>query len=279
MAGLGSSFIFQFAATPGAILRFNISNVQWAARVYEATGIGVAAANIGASIQRGEIVNIFDVWALVTYAVARVPGAAQVVERGAQAGASVLTKFISTNRAYLDDTMRDWLKMSVRSSFGPETGAVRLGGPRGPRSPFGPSSSPTVPGKIIDNPVTSKPRVGHGEKGTGSGNKLDPVEDEPVRGPTGQPIPVGFPTKKGKSYAAQEFPSTTRAHGFPDIVDNYAGDATSFKLSNGATLYQVEGSLSGVEGRFEWIVDPSNGGVTHRYFVKSGTVSGIPTQP
>lgn len=39
-------------------------------------------------------------------------------------------------------------------------------------------------------------------------------------------------------------------HGFNDIVDNYAGAATKTGLNNGATLFQVEGSLNGVVGRF-----------------------------
>jgi len=35
-------------------------------------------------------------------------------------------------------------------------------------------------------------------------------------------------------------------------VDNYAGSATKTSLGN-ATLYQLEGSLNGEVGRFEWI--------------------------
>lgn len=54
------------------------------------------------------------------------------------------------------------------------------------------------------------------------------------------------------------------AHGVPDIMDPGAGVASAFNLRDGATLYQVEGSLNGVAGRFDWIVDPGLGGVTHR---------------
>jgi len=77
----------------------------------------------------------------------------------------------------------------------------------------------------------------------------------------------------------QERPSVAREHGFTDIVDNYAKDAVPFKLKDGATLYQVEGSLNGVSGRFEWIVDPKLGGVSHRKFVSGGTINGVPNKP
>ena len=39
-------------------------------------------------------------------------------------------------------------------------------------------------------------------------------------------------------------------------------------------LYQIEGSLNGVDGRFEWIIQ--DGKVTHRMFVKGGTINGVP---
>ena len=63
-------------------------------------------------------------------------------------------------------------------------------------------------------------------------------------------------------------------HAFNDIIDNYAGYATKYTLKSGATLYQLEGSLNGVSGRFEWIIDA--GKVTHRLFVRLGTLSGVP---
>jgi len=66
-------------------------------------------------------------------------------------------------------------------------------------------------------------------------------------------------------------------HAFPDIVDNFASGAKATKLSNGATLRQIEGSLNGVAGRFEWIVD--GGSVTHRLFIRGGTLNGIPIKP
>jgi RHS repeat-associated protein len=66
-------------------------------------------------------------------------------------------------------------------------------------------------------------------------------------------------------------------HAFPDVIDNFAANATGAQLRNGATLYQVEGSLNGVAGRFEWIVD--GGKITHRMFVKGGTCNGVPIKP
>lgn len=98
-------------------------------------------------------------------------------------------------------------------------------------------------------------------KRTGSGLKDDPVN--PVRDANGN--------------ITKEFPATPKAHGFPDIVDNYAGDAQQFPLQNGATLYQVEGSYNGVAGRFEWIIQ--NGNVTHRMFIQGGSVNGVPISP
>jgi hypothetical protein len=74
-----------------------------------------------------------------------------------------------------------------------------------------------------------------------------------------------------------EFTQVPLAHGFPDIIDNYAGVGSQFTLPNSAVLYQVQGSLAGVSGRFEWIVD--RGAVTHRMFVKGGLINGVPIQP
>lgn len=98
------------------------------------------------------------------------------------------------------------------------------------------------------------------------------------RAADGQPIPIYEKLNSGP-FAVQEFPSAARAHGFPDIVDNYAGGATEFPLRNGATLYQIDGGLNGAAGRFEWIVDPKLGGVTHRMFISGGTINGIPIKP
>ena len=43
--------------------------------------------------------------------------------------------------------------------------------------------------------------------------------------------------KTGKPQIIKEFPATAQAHSFNDLVDNYAGYAT---------LYRLEGSLNGV---------------------------------
>ncbi|WP_073291647.1 hypothetical protein [Anaerosporobacter mobilis] len=70
-------------------------------------------------------------------------------------------------------------------------------------------------------------------------------------------------------------------HAFNDIIDNYAGDATKFSLVGGdgveRSLYQIEGSLNGKQGIFEWIVDPDPAkGVTHRRFIEGIGITGKP---
>ena len=65
-------------------------------------------------------------------------------------------------------------------------------------------------------------------------------------------------------------------YAFPNIVDNYVGYATKSPISNG-TLYQLGGSLNGIVGRFEWIIQ--NQQVTHRMFVPGGEINGIPIMP
>jgi len=74
-------------------------------------------------------------------------------------------------------------------------------------------------------------------------------------------------------------------HAFPDIVDNFVGDASWFSiptrgpggiLIEPSDLYQLEGSLNGKAGIFEWIVD--RGKVTHRRFISTGIISGLPNQ-
>lgn len=131
----------------------------------------------------------------------------------------------------------------------------------------------------IQNTVLDQPRIGFGERGFGSGNKVDLVSNRIVLDAQGQRLEIGYPSNPGRPYATQEFPSTSRSHGFTDIVDNYAGDASSFSMRDGMTLHQLGGSLGGTIGRFEWIVDPRLGGVTHRMFVPNGTINGIPVKP
>jgi hypothetical protein len=78
---------------------------------------------------------------------------------------------------------------------------------------------------------------------------------------------------------------TDPAHAFPDLVDNFAGDAQRFlsptKGPGGAIvrqseLFQLEGSMMLKEkqtsGVFEWIVD--QGKVTHRMFRPGGSATG-----
>ena len=112
--------------------------------------------------------------------------------------------------------------------------------------------------KTIHNDILDSPR-------TGSALKVDDVK----------PI-YEINEKTGKPQIIKEFPATAQAHGFNDLVDNYAGYATKTTL-NDATLYQLEGSLNGVEGRFEWIIQ--DGKVTHRMFIQNGAMNGVPIKP
>ena len=70
---------------------------------------------------------------------------------------------------------------------------------------------------------------------------------------------------------------TDKYHNFPIQLDNFASSATKTTLPSGANLYQVPGSLTGDIGRYEWIVDKNQ--VTHRFFVKGGTLNGKPIVP
>lgn len=119
-----------------------------------------------------------------------------------------------------------------------------------------PGTAPEIGGesgsKTIHNDILDSPR-------TGSALKVDDVK----------PI-YEINEKTGKSQIIKEFPATAQARGFNDLVDNYAGYATKTTL-NDATLYQLEGSLNGVEGRFEWIIQ--DGKVTHRMFIQNGAMN------
>jgi hypothetical protein len=74
-------------------------------------------------------------------------------------------------------------------------------------------------------------------------------------------------------------------HSFPAVVDNFAKDGKRFSIPTrgpggqivrNSELLQVEGSLNGTAGVFEWIID--QGEVTHRRFIPGGTVTGVPNQ-
>jgi hypothetical protein len=64
-------------------------------------------------------------------------------------------------------------------------------------------------------------------------------------------------------------------------VDDIAAHGTVFPLAGRtgtANLTQVPGTLNGIAGRFEWIVDKA-GNLTHQMFVSGGTINGIPIRP
>ncbi len=91
--------------------------------------------------------------------------------------------------------------------------------------------------------------------------------------------PVTEGTRTG-SAAYKSLNVLDEQHFFSDLVDNYVEYATKFELKGGdgvvRDLYQLEGSLRGQNGIFEWIVDGTD--VTHRRFIKGGVINGIPNQ-
>ena len=109
--------------------------------------------------------------------------------------------------------------------------------------------------KVITNDVLESPRVG-------SALKVDEIKSV-----------YSIDPKTGNPFISKEFPAGTQAHGFNNMVDNYAGYAKQTDLGN-ATLYQLDGALNGVAGRFEWIIQ--DGKVTHRMFIEGGTMNGVP---
>lgn len=155
---------------------------------------------------------------------------------------------------------------------------------------------------LINNDILNENRIGWGASENkkwnienyekGSGNKLDKTTPLAVK-IDGSPLPIQpkkiengityYSEIKDKSnasyYAHQEYPGTAIQHGFNDIVDNYAGYAIKTDLKNGSTLYQLEGGYQNMPGRFEWIIDPNLGGVSHRMFVPNGSLNGVPQKP
>jgi hypothetical protein len=107
-------------------------------------------------------------------------------------------------------------------------------------------------------------------------SKANPIEGKP-RGGSGLKVDQIKPLRNSQGKIIKEFPGGAQAHGFNDIIDNYAGSSKSFTLRKDVELYQLKGSLNGVPGRFEWIVD--KGRVTHRMFVPGGRIHGYSIVP
>jgi hypothetical protein len=65
------------------------------------------------------------------------------------------------------------------------------------------------------------------------------------------------------------------------VVDDIAEQASVFTLVGGdgkqRALIQMPGSVNGVSGRFEWILDGDR--VTHQLFVRNGKINGVPIKP
>lgn len=128
--------------------------------------------------------------------------------------------------------------------------------------------------------------MGRGGAGHGVAARLRrPVRAAPLRIQRRAVVPGGRPAVNIRSGKAlwKSADESDAQHYFPRIVDNHALDGSSFTLTGGdgveRTLYQVEGSLNGKEGIFEWIVDPDPAkGVTHRRFIPGGSITGNPNQ-
>ncbi|MGG5342306.1 hypothetical protein [Enterococcus sp. AZ192] len=119
----------------------------------------------------------------------------------------------------------------------------------------------------ITNPVLEAPR-------SGSGLKVDDIKPVKGKGSIYDIDPLtGKPPTKQTQIVVDEFPNVPKAHGFSDIIDNYAGLAEVTDLGN-AKLYQIQGKQNGVMGRFEWIIQ--DGKVTHRMFVRNPELNGVP---
>jgi filamentous hemagglutinin len=93
------------------------------------------------------------------------------------------------------------------------------------------------------------------------------------------PFRVSFAPRAGSALKADPH------HAFPDIVDNFARNAKRFEIpTRGAggeivrtsELLQVNGSLNGKSGIFEWVVD--QGKMVHRRFISGGKITGFPNQ-
>ncbi|WP_235509186.1 hypothetical protein [Terrabacter sp. Soil810] len=65
------------------------------------------------------------------------------------------------------------------------------------------------------------------------------------------------------------------------VVEDVAEKATVFMLVGGdgvsRTLVQMPGSVNGVAGRFEWILEQDR--ITHQLFVRDGRITGVPIKP
>jgi hypothetical protein len=115
----------------------------------------------------------------------------------------------------------------------------------------------------------------HADPASGTGSTKIPSSQTP----SGQGPGVSASPRAGSALKSDPH------HAFPDVVDNFAGSAKQFQIPTrgpGGTvvrhseLYQVEGSLNGRNGVFEWIVDQGN--MTHRRFIPGGTITGYPNQ-
>ena len=101
-----------------------------------------------------------------------------------------------------------------------------------------------------------------------------------VENPASNPISEAS-YKPGSSAAKKTMNGSDVYHRWPDVIKNGASGATKFTIVGKdkvvRILYQIEGSLNGKDGRFEWILE--QGQITHQQFVPGGSINGIPIKP
>jgi hypothetical protein len=122
----------------------------------------------------------------------------------------------------------------------------------------------------------SQLKTKQGRIGKKSGGKIKPVKDAGNNIATKGDKPVLNDVNIGERTGSAVYKSRNvddAQHFFTCLVDNYASRATKFRLRGGdgvvRNLWQIDGSLNGSSGIFEWIVEGTK--VTHRRFIPGGT--------
>jgi RHS repeat-associated protein len=111
-------------------------------------------------------------------------------------------------------------------------------------------------------------------------NQVDNLSEIVVSNSKGETAVVYYKQLTG-SPAYKSLNVEDTRHFFSAIVDNSMVYASKFTIKGGdniyRSLYQIEGSLNGKSGVFEWIVEVG-GSCTHRNFISGGKITGFPNQ-
>ena len=94
----------------------------------------------------------------------------------------------------------------------------------------------------LDDVVSAGGELIMGLRGLGGAGRLSPVQDLPR---VGSALKVDIPRAGA---GPREFVQAALAHGFPDIIDNYAGLSKSYALPNGSMLYSYRDHSLGWRG-------------------------------